>query len=106
MYFFIVVFAFRNRLRSTSPAPLDERYLQCTVPWYEAIFEAQGIAAGNAALAVPLIMGVLLPFLFLYMKVIKEYIYMNNIIFVSSLLTVSCLCSRMSSENWKQSSQA
>jgi hypothetical protein len=40
------------------------------------------------------------------MKVIKEYIYMNNIIFVSSLLTVSCLCSRMSSENWKQSSQA
>lgn len=36
---------------------------------YEAIFEAQGIAAGNAGLAVPLIMGVLLPLLFLYMKV-------------------------------------
>mmetsp|Transcript_32611 Transcript_32611/g.60933 ORF Transcript_32611/g.60933 Transcript_32611/m.60933 type:complete len:833 (+) Transcript_32611:136-2634(+) len=55
-------------LTNTPPAPLHERYLQCTVPWYEAIFEAQGIASGNAALAVPLIMGGLLPFLFLYMQ--------------------------------------
>ena len=59
----------RNTLQEFPPQPLNEVYLQCTVPWYEAIFEAQGIASGNAALAVPIIMGVLLPFLFLYMKV-------------------------------------
>jgi hypothetical protein len=57
-------------LRDSPPQPLNERYLQCTVPWYDAIFEAQGIASGNASLAVPLIMGLLLPILFLYMQVI------------------------------------
>jgi hypothetical protein len=61
----------RDKLRDSPPQALNEVYLQCTAPWYDAIFEAQGIAAGNAALAVPLIMGVLLPLLFLYMQVIR-----------------------------------
>lgn len=79
------LFKCRDALRNTPPAPLHERYLQCTVPWYEAIFEAQGIASGNAALAVPLIMGCLLPLLFIYMKVshckdIQSLVICSNIL--------------------------
>ena len=59
-----------DALAEIAPVSLNENYLICKNNIYNAILAAFGIAQGNVQTAAPIILGALLPVIYLYLKMI------------------------------------
>jgi hypothetical protein len=62
----------RNKLVDTPPVSLQQTYFECYQTEASALFDAFGIASGNTSLAVPIVVTMLLPLLYLLLVAIKQ----------------------------------
>jgi hypothetical protein len=96
----LFTFIIRDLLTSNPPVDLTETYQDCKskaciiipltsnnskfciyIQWYDAAFDSLGIASGNAATMVPLVMLACLPLLYLYLQVSILTLSLIGIIF-------------------------
>ena len=66
-----LILLFSELLADSPPQRLEQEYYECHHDNSEALFQALGIASGNAAMFVPIILFSLLPLLYLYLMVNK-----------------------------------
>jgi len=55
-------------LVETVPTPIVESYYECVLTWSDALTNAAGIASGNVAIIVPVILFMALPIIYLWMQ--------------------------------------
>lgn len=55
-------------LLSTVPTPIVENYYQCVLTWSDALTNAAGIASGNVAIIVPIILFMALPLIYVWLQ--------------------------------------
>lgn len=59
---------FRNNLAGHAPVDLVQEYFACKATVYDALFNSVGIASGNTATFVPILMLFLLPLIYIYLS--------------------------------------
>lgn len=55
-------------IRDTVPAQFFEQYYECTKNWLDAFVDAVGIALGTVSAIVPIILLLVLPFMYLWLN--------------------------------------
>jgi hypothetical protein len=61
-----------ENLASTHPAQLSQEYYKCTQGVYSSMFNAVGIASGNVATVIPIVVVMILPMFYFFLRVIGQ----------------------------------